>query len=69
MNLDTKKEYKFWAHQEWWEQLGPEEEVDIIEEALNNRKIRIHTGEDILCWGFKPKGSFTIKEDYNLWMG
>ena len=40
-----------------------------IKEALNNKRIRIHTGEDKLDWGFIPKGSFTIKESYDLWDG
>ena len=69
VNSDTEKEYRVWAPQKWWESQGPKEEFNIIKEALNNKKIRIHTGEDNLRWGFKPKGFLTIKEAYNSWTG
>ena len=61
MNSYIEKEYKVWEPREWWEQLGPEEEVDRIEESINNKIIRICIRKDRLHWGFKPKGYFTIK--------
>ena len=66
MNSYIEKEYKVWEPREWWEQLGLKEEVNKIEEALNNKRIKNHTGEDKLHWRFRPKGLFTIKEAYDL---
>jgi exonuclease III len=37
-----------------------------LQEALAKRKIPLRDGEDILRWGYRPQGSFTTQEAYQL---
>ena len=60
------QDYRTWLDKEWWEHLGTREEVDKLLEALDNRRIRNHQGDDKLRWGYNPSGSFMIKEAYNI---
>ena len=66
--MDQEVDQHFWVcpRRDWWEQRGPTEEVDRVEEALANRKIRKHTGEYKLRWDYKPHGIFSINEAYEL---
>ena len=40
------QDFRVWEDRRWWEHLGPEEEVDRLEEALNKRRIRMDSGDD-----------------------
>ena len=40
----------------------------IFDRELDSRKVTAAEGEDILRWGYMPKGIFTIKECYSLSM-
>ena len=40
-----------------------------FQEEIHQRFIRVREGPDILRWGYKEKGSFSIKEAYNLKIG
>ena len=66
--MHQEYDHEFWvcANKEWWERLGLREEVDRLEKSLNNRRIRKHSGEDKLQWGYYPKVYFTMKEAYDL---
>ena len=55
-----------WVRKEWWEHFSPGEEVERLEESLNNRHVRTHPGDDKLQWGYTEKGSFTMKESYDI---
>jgi hypothetical protein len=37
-----------------------------LQETLDKRKVPIHAGEYILRWGYKPEGSFTAQEAYQI---
>jgi hypothetical protein len=37
-----------------------------LQEVLDKRKIPIRDGEDILRWGYRPQGSFSMQEAYQL---
>ena len=37
-----------------------------FQEELHRRYVRVKEGSDILRWGYKEKGIFSIKEAYNL---
>ena len=44
-NQVEDQEFWFWAEREWWERLVPREEVDRMEEAFNNKCIRMNLGK------------------------
>ena len=67
MNQEDDEDFRVWEDMEWWQHHGLGEEVDRLEEALNNKRIRMHLGVDKLRRGYFPKGSFTMKEAYDLW--
>ena len=68
-NLVDNQEFQVWEEREWWERLGLGEEVDMVEESLNNRHIRMHPGEDKLYWVYGKKIFFTMKEAYKILIG
>eukprot|EP00253_Pinus_taeda_P028396 PITA_28396 len=39
---------------------------EILERELQKRQIRYSEGKDILRWGYTPRGSFTMKEAYQI---
>ena len=60
------QDFKTWEDKEWWEFMEPMTEIDILLEDLDKQRIRTHTGEDKIWWGYNPAVSFTIKEAYNI---
>ena len=40
-----------------------------MEEALNNKQIRTHLGEEKIQWGYCQNYSFTMKEAYDILTG
>ena len=66
---EGEQDFLVLENMEWWEHCRLGEEVDRLWEAINNRRIRMHLGEYKLRWGYRTKGSFTIKEAYDLWKG
>ena len=57
-------------HHQWDFQEKPEptSEVDweAFQEELSKRFIKIQEGPDVLRWGYTTRGSFNIKEAYNI---
>eukprot|EP00253_Pinus_taeda_P021028 PITA_21028 len=49
--------HQFWEH---------ETEVAALEDELKKRSIQFEKNEDILRWGYLPKGSYSTSEAYNL---
>ena len=49
--------------------LTSEEDWRSFQEEIHERFIRVKEGLDILRWSYKEKGSFSIKEAYNLKIG
>ena len=60
------QDFRTWTDKEWWERMEPTAEIDKPLEALDKRRIRTHTGEDKLRWGYRTTRYFTIKEAYNI---
>ena len=52
--------------QDWSEGLTNDEDLRSFEETLQKRYIQIQTGVDKLRWGYKLKGTFSIKEAYDI---
>ena len=76
MEEGKEKVSKFWAirnleGQRQWElttkpYLMSDKEWRAFQEELHHIFIRVKEGLDILRWGYKEEGSFSIKEAYNL---
>lgn len=60
------EEWREWKKLEEWNSNSTEEKKIKFNEELESRKIRNRGGSDILRWGKETKGTFTIKEAYNL---
>lgn len=37
-----------------------------IHKEITNRKIEVNTGNDVLRWGYIPRGTYTTKETYQI---
>jgi len=62
-------EFRQWQKEDWWHNLGDEEDWVSIIDLLRDRQIRIREGHDRLRWGHQPKGTYTIKEAYGILAG
>ena len=45
-----------------------EDEWEAFQEELNKCFVKVQEGPDILRWGYSSKGSFSVKEAYNIRM-
>jgi hypothetical protein len=76
--LGLTKVADYWQHnptEDTWrcwhldqETIDPDLQVDLapLQEELTKRKIPIRAGEDILRWGYRPQGSFSTREAYQI---
>ena len=63
---ETEKGFKIWKP---GNQILPNENRQAslaLETELSKRKIRCDEREDVLRWGYQPKGAFTTSEAYKL---
>lgn len=68
-NEEHIEEYwRIWKNLEEWERTIDGKQKELYIKEMKTRKIAIRTGPDILRWGYSTKGTFTIKEAYNLTM-
>ena len=58
--------WRIWRKPEEWDETIDEDQKEILIKELETRKIKKSTGPDILRWGKATKGTFTVKEAYNL---
>eukprot|EP00253_Pinus_taeda_P021563 PITA_21563 len=49
-----------------WEERQQEKARENLETELQKRMLRYNEGEDLLRWGYTPRGSFTTKEAYRI---
>jgi hypothetical protein len=65
-NDHTENTWRCWHLDRGRINLAPQIDLTPLHEALNKRKIPIRNGEDILRWGYKPQGSYSTQEAYQL---
>jgi len=63
------EEYRLWQKEDWWRNLGDEEDWKSVQDLLSDRQIRTREGHDRLRWGHLPKGTFSVKEAYGIIAG
>jgi len=68
-NNQTGNEFRQWKKEDWWHNLGDEDDWASIVDLLGDRQIRISRGHDKLRWGHQAKGTYSIKEAYGLLAG
>ena len=77
MEEGTKKVHQFWEGSPWEDRhrwMIPvnqdaqilAEDIRSLENELQERCILIKNGDDTLIWGYSQKGTFSIKEAYNI---
>lgn len=60
------EEWREWKTMEDWNRNATEEQKTLFSKELESRKIKNRGGNDILRWGKETKGTFTIRETYNI---
>jgi len=60
------EEWREWKKPDEWDSNLIEEQKIKFNKELESRKIKNRGGPDILRWGKETKGTFTIKEAYNI---
>ena len=66
--LDENKlgDYRKWSEKEWWETITIKDDTTTFLDVLREIYIHRHEGVDKLRWGYFPKGTFNIKEGYDI---
>jgi len=60
------EEWREWKTIPEWNRNSMEEQKIMFSKELESQKIKNRGGTDILRWGKETKGTFTIKEAYNI---
>ena len=66
---DNNHEFRDWDQKYWWEHLFPHEEVTIVLSSLQRRCIYLHDQVERLQWGMQLKGTFIVKEAFDIQEG
>eukprot|EP00253_Pinus_taeda_P034155 PITA_34155 len=64
--LEAVDGFRKWRPSNQIPSITSHQEVAALEDELKKRSIRLENSEDILRWGYLPKGSYTTSESYNL---
>ena len=65
-NENSEENWRVWKSPKEWGQNIEEDQRHLYMKEMEMRKIPIRAGLDILRWGYKMKGNFTVKEAYDL---
>ena len=65
-NSDEEGQWRIWKGKEQWRNAPETTQWNNFEKEMKTRTLVATNGEDILRWGYRSKGMFTIEEGYYL---
>ena len=63
---DERSTWREWKRRQHWLEVPDSPQWTTYEKEVNSRRIKITEGTNIISWGYKIKGMFTIQEGYYL---